>query len=294
MNAPDLPVLKRKGRKPNFTYTIISVALVLMLLGIFGLWMLQAYLLDKSLKESVDILVELREETTETDRKALTTRIGALPYVVGGSVEFRDKETALAEMGEEITQDLKELDLPNPFRDMLSFNVAADYLQQDSLEWITVRLREEAAVLDVYYQDNFIDGIMEKARRFGWVFLAVGVLLVLIAMVLIHNTVRLSLYANRFLIKSQQLVGATWGFVSRPYLRRAAWHGLLSGLLAVGALVGLQYALHQQLPELQLFARPQWLIALYLGLVLLGVLINWLSHFFTVRRYLKMRADDLY
>ncbi|PHI20063.1 hypothetical protein CEQ90_10030 [Lewinellaceae bacterium SD302] len=294
MNSPVTPTLKTSGRKPNFTYTIISVSLVLLLVGIFGLWMLQAFHLDKSLKENVDILVELREGTSEENRKSLSTRLGALPYVVGGSVEFRDKENALAEMGDEITQDLRELDLPNPFRDMLSFNVAADYLQKDSLEWITIRLREEAAVLDVYYQDNFVDGIMEKARRLGWVFLVVGVILVLIAMVLIHNTVRLSLYANRFLIKSQQLVGATWGFISRPYLRRAAGYGLLCGLLAAGTLFGLQYALHQQMPELELFARPRWLAGLYGGMILLGVLINWLSHFFTVRRYLKMRVDDLY
>lgn len=294
MNAPVSPAATTRRRRPNYLYTNISVTLVLLLLGIFGLWMLQAAHLGKTMKEQVDLLIELREGTNEVARLDLVSKLKTKPYALAESIEFRDKDNALAEMGEEINHDLQELNLPNPFRDMLSFNVAAAYLQQDSLDQIVLDLKQEAVVLDVFYQENFIDDMIEKAQRFGWVFLGVGLLLVLIAMVLIHNMVRLSLYANRFLIKSQQLVGATWGFISRPYLRRAAVHGLLCGLLAVALLFGLQFWLHSLLPELQLFGRPDWLAMLYGGIVLLGVLISWLSHYFTVRRYLRMRTDDLY
>jgi cell division transport system permease protein len=256
--------------------------------------MLRAFHLGESLKEQVDVLVELREGTDKVARSTFEAALAKQPYFVVGSLEFRDKETALAEMGAEITQDLRELNLPNPFRDMLSFNVKADYLNQDSLDNITLQLGEDPVVLDVFYQDSFIDELMEKARRFGWILLGLGVVLVLIAMLLIHNTVRLSLYANRFLIKNQQLVGANWRFISAPYLRRAFWHGLLSGVLAAAVLLSLQFWLDREVPELRLFDQPEWVAGLYVGLILLGILINWLSHFFTVRRYLRMRADDLY
>ncbi|MEL6142512.1 MAG: FtsX-like permease family protein, partial [Bacteroidota bacterium] len=211
-----------------------------------------------------------------------------------GSTVFRSKEAALTEMGDEINQDLVDLDLPNPFRDMITFNVPSAYLQEDSLKTISTSLEEHPMVRDVFYQEKFINRILINARRLSFVFLGVALLLVLIAVILIHNTVRLALYANRFLIKTQELVGATWSFISRPYLRRAFWHGLLSGLLAVAGLIGIQLWLQTQAPELQLFERPLWLGILYFSLLLLGVLISYISHYSVVRRYLRMRVDDLY
>jgi cell division transport system permease protein len=197
-------------------------------------------------------------------------------------------------MGAEVAKDLVDLDLPNPFRDMVIFNVREDYLQADSLALIAGMVKENPIVLDVYYQETFIDRVVENANKLAYVFVGMAVLLVLIAVVLIHNTVRLSLYSNRFLIKTQELVGASWSFISRPYLRRAFWHGLLSGLLAVGGLVGIQYWLQNQAPELRLFEKMDWLLILYGGMLLLGILISYVSHYSVVRRYLRLRVDDLY
>ncbi|MEL6669828.1 MAG: FtsX-like permease family protein, partial [Bacteroidota bacterium] len=211
-----------------------------------------------------------------------------------GSVVFISKEDGLAEMGDDFQQDLEELGLPNPLHDMLSFNVQADNLHPDSLGITAAALRADPLVLDVFYQENFVDEVAQQAGRLGWIMLGIAILLIIICVVLIHNTVRLSLYANRFIIKTQQTVGATWSFISRPYLRRAIGHGLLSGLLAVLGLVALQSWLQQSTPELRLFDRPDWLVMLYIGLVILGVLINYLSHYAVVRRYLRMRIDDLY
>lgn len=282
------------NRRPNYVYTIVSVALVLLLLGIFGLWLLQATHLSKTLKEEIDILTELREETPEADRKELMATLGSYSFVRPGSVNYRTKEEALTEMGEEVAKDLVDLDLPNPFRDMVIFNVQEAYLQKDSLALIASMVKENPVVLDVYYQETFIDRVVENARKLAYVFVGMAILLVLIAVVLIHNTVRLSLYSNRFLIKTQELVGASWSFISRPYLRRAFWHGLLSGLLAVGGLVGIQFWLQDRAPELRLFEKMDWLLILYGGMLLLGILISYISHYSVVRRYLRLRVDDLY
>lgn len=289
---PGVPV--RTQRRPNYSYTIFSVALVLLLLGLFGLWLWQAAQLGRQLQEKVDILVELREDVDENDRNGLIERMGKHDFIREESIRFRSRDKALEEMGDEISRDLVELDLPNPFRDMLIFNVGAEYLKEDSLAQMATILRQEASVYDVYYQETFIGRVVENARRLAFVFLGFAVLLVLIVVVLIHNTVRLSLYSNRFLIKTQELVGATWGFISRPYLRRALLHGAISGLLAVTGLAGIQLWLQQQLPELRLFEPPEVLIIGYAVLVLLGMLISWLSHYSVVRRYLRMRVDDLY
>lgn len=288
------PVARRKNRRPNYIYTIVSVALVLLLLGLFGMWLLQAAHLSKTLKEQIDILVELRDDTATEDRESLMRKLGTETYVRAGSVEFLSREDALLEMGDEINHDLVDLDLPNPFRDVITFNVGAAYLQADSLAWITRAVGANPVVLDVYYQESFIDRVVSNAQRIAYMFLGLGLLLVLIAVVLIHNTVRLSLYANRFLIKTQELVGATWGFISRPYLRRAFWHGLLSGLIAIGGLVGIQFWLQDQIPELQMFEQPTWLLGLYGAMLILGIGISYLSHLSVVRKYLRMRIDDLY
>ncbi|MEM6395718.1 MAG: permease-like cell division protein FtsX [Bacteroidota bacterium] len=283
-----------RSRRPNYIYTLVSVALVLFLVGIFGLYLLQAAHISQTLKEQLDIMVELTNDTEAADRKALMTRIAARPEVRPESVAYITKEEGLAEMGEDFQQDLEQLGLPNPLHDMLSFNVRADYLHPDSLGLTASALRADPLVLDVFYQENFVDEVAQQAGKLGWIMLGIATLLIVICVVLIHNTVRLSLYANRFIIKTQQTVGATWGFISRPYLKRAIGHGLLSGLLAVIGLVALQSWLQQSTPELRLFDRLDWLIILYASLIVLGVLINYLSHYAVVRRYLRMRIDDLY
>lgn len=284
-----------KQVRPNYVYTILSMALVLCLLGLFGLWLLQAAYLGKSLKENIDVLVELRDETPPIQRENLTARLGAYAFVRPGSVRFRSKEEALEEMGDEVNRDIVELDLPNPFRDMLIFNVVEEQMQPDSLAAIAALIKQqEAAVLGVFYQEQLVDGFIDNAKRLAYIFLALAAFLVLIVVVLIHNTVRLSLYANRFLIKTQQLVGADWSFITRPYLRRAFWQGLVSGLVAVGLVMGVQWWLQEQVPELRLFDQQIYLGLLYATIIVLGILISWLSHWVVVRRYLSMRVDDLY
>jgi cell division transport system permease protein len=177
---------------------------------------------------------------------------------------------------------------------VVTFNVRAAYLQSDSLAAIQAELGALAGVADVYYQESLIEKIAGNVRRLGWIALAAGLVFLAVAVFLIHATIRLALHANRFLIKTQELVGATWHFISRPYLQRSLRHGLLSGLLTIAALFGTQLWLQSRAPELDLFQRPAWTIGLYLAIVLLGVLLNYLSTYYVVRKYLRLRVDELY
>ena len=281
--------------RPNQLYVIISLALVLFLLGLVGLWTFQASYLTKQLQENLDIIVELETDHTETQRTELLTDLATANYHKPDSQpEYISKQAALEAMGDDLQRDLNDLGLNNPLLDVVTFNVPVAYLQSDSLAAIAAEIQAKPGVASVFYQENFVDRIAANARRMGYVLLGLAGLFALVAGLLIHNTVRLSLYANRFTIKTQELVGASWGFISKPYLWRAVGQGILAGLIAIGGVVGLQFWLQTVLPELNLFAEPLPLVYLYGGILLLGLLINFVSHYVVVRRYLRLRLDDLY
>lgn len=281
--------------RPNHLYVIISLALVLFLLGLVGLWTFQAGYLTRQLQENLDIVVELEAEHTLVQREALIADLRAAAWHKPGTEPaFIPKQQALDEMGDNLQRDLQELGINNPLLDVVTFNVPLELMNSDQLKAISSEVQAMPGVAGVYYQDNFVDRIAENARRLTIILLGLAVLFALVAGLLIHNTVRLSLYANRFTIKTQELVGASWGFISKPYLKRSIAQGMMSGLLAVAGVFGLQYWLNDLLPELQLFAEPVPLLILYGSLLLMGVLINFLSHYVVVRRYLRLRLDDLY
>jgi len=149
-------------------------------------------------------------------------------------------------------------------------------------------------VSDVFYQESLVDDVARNLRSLGFVALGLGVFFILVAMTLIHNTVRLALYSNRFLIKNMQLVGASWGFISRPYLLRAVMHGFIGSVLAVLALGGLLLWSQSLFPELGLLQDGGLFLILLGAILILGILIYLLSTWRVVNKYLQMRVDDLY
>ncbi len=197
-------------------------------------------------------------------------------------------------MQREFGEDFLKLDLPNPYFDVYSFNVKANYMRADSLQEIRSKIKAFSFVNDVYYQESLISEVANNLRRVSYLALGLGLFFIFVAVTLIHNTVRLALYANRFLIKNMALVGASWDFISRPYLIRALIHGLISSTIAIAAIALLSGWLQQQLPELRAVSKIQTLVVLYLGLVIVGIFINTASTFFVVKKYLRMRQDDLY
>lgn len=286
---------KRSRNKPNYVYTVISVTLVLFLIGFFGLIILQAQRLVQFYKERVAVMVELTENVSPDSTALLKTALEKFPFVKPNSTEYISREEAVKLMQDNFGDDFLKLGLPNPFSDVFTFNVSADYLQADSLNHIRTTLKAQYSfVSDVYYQESVVDSISANIRRVSYILLGLGIFLLLVAGVLIHNTVRLALYANRFLIKNMELVGASWEFISKPYLLRSGLQGLLSGILAVGALFLALLGLERQLPDLKEFENIPGFMTLFAGLIILGILLNLISTYYVVRKYLKMRVDDLY
>jgi len=280
--------------KPNYFYAIISVALVLFLLGFFVLVVLQGQQVIKLSKEKVEIIVELKEDTQKDLRDDLSARLAKTHYVKENSIKFISKEEGADLMREEFGEEFILLDMPNPLYDVLTFNVRSQYMQPDSLSRIREVVRELNAVSDVFYQESIADEIISNIQKLSLIALGLGIFLLFIAFVLIHNTIRLALYANRFIIKNMELVGASWEFISRPYIFRSMWHGLLSGLIALAGLALVVIGMQSLLPELGQLNNFFAFGLLGIGLVILGILISCISTWFVVNKYLKMRVDDLY
>lgn len=282
--------------KPNYFYAIFSVALVLFLLGFFGLILLYSQSLIITLKEQMKVLVELDENATEEQIVALEKQLKTFPNIKKESIRFVSREEAgqFMQKQEGFSEDLSKLDLANPFLDGFTFSVAANFLVADSLKQLRIAIRKDSIVNDVYYQESLVSDIEQNISRIAYFALGIGVFFILVAFVLIHNTIRLALYANRFLIKNMQLVGASWEFISRPYLIRSIVNGVISGLLAIAGLSILIYLANLNLPELKAIQNYTNFAALFLALSLIGVLINWLSTYYVVNKYLRMRVDDLY
>jgi cell division transport system permease protein len=284
----------KKRAKPNYLYAVISVASVLLLVGFFGLIILYAQRVVQLYKERVNVLVELKEGVDEASRERLAGYLGEMPYFKAGSLTYVSKAEAAEQMRETFGEDFLRLDMPNPFYDVVTFNVRASYMQADSLSAIREALRGLEAVNDVFYQENLVTKVGGNIRKIGYIALATALFFIFVAVTLIHYTVRLALYANRFLIKNMELVGASWEFISRPYLYRAIQHGALSGAIASGVLLLLTVWIQRNLPELQTLNIQTGMGLLAMILIVLGILINTWSTYIVVKKYLTMRVDDMY
>jgi len=281
-------------KRPNYFYLILSVAMVLFLLGIFGSVLLQTQSLVDFFKEQVNIMIELEDTTSDTALSKIKNQLLQAAYTKDSSIVLVTKEEGAALLKDEFGEDFLSLDMQNPLYDILTFNVKAAYLNKDSLANIRAQLRRYPFVSDVFYQESLITELAQNVENIGYVAFIVSLFFIFIAIFLIHNTIRLALYANRFLIKNMQLVGASWSFISRPYIMRSIWHGIISALVAIAALSLFYILLQQQFYQLSYISSTWKTLLLFATLLLVGVLITSLSTYYVVNKYLKMREDDLY
>ncbi|MBK8490504.1 MAG: hypothetical protein IPL49_06230 [Saprospirales bacterium] len=281
--------------QPNYGRSIVSVALVLFLLGFFGMVVLQARQLVAMLKEEINLIVEINDIATLEEKTALQTHLESSAFLKPESLRYISKEEGIQLLRDDFGEDFLEAGLPNPLHDVYVFNVKAQFMHPDSMTSIRTGLMKNwYSVSDVYYQQGLIETLAKNLRRIGWVSLGISLFFIFVAFVLIHNTIRLALYSNRFIIKTQELVGASWEFISKPFLRRSVWNGVFSGLLGIALLNVLLWVAQQEIPELKELHDWPSILFLFGILIAIGVLITWSSTYYVVNKYLKMRVDDLY
>lgn len=280
--------------RPNYLSVIFSVAMVLLLVGVFAMTTIYGNGLVNLFKEKVVIWLELKADLPEQEVNRVIALVRNQPFVKKETVSLITREQAVVAMREDLGNEAVLEDLPNLMRDVVQMNVRADYLTPDSLAEWRQQMRQDSAVSELYFEAFSAGGAERNVRNISIFFLVMAMLLIFGAIALIHNTIRLALYANRFVIKNQELVGASWSFITRPYIRRGILNGLLSAFIAIAALSALTWYALRSMPDLNTIHDPASITFIGLGLMVLGALIGGLSTWWVVNKFLKMRLEDLY
>ncbi len=287
--------IKSYKPKPNYFWSVSSVAAVLFLLGLFVFISLHSHDLVDHLKEDFEMVAELSGQVSSEEIDQLTTAFREDELVMDGSISYVSKEDGLKDLSKELGSEILEADMPNPLSDVITFHISAEHFSPEVLSEIRDKYQQSYSfIAGIYYQEGLIDQVLANLDRASFLFLLGGVILGVLALTLIHNSVRLALYANRFLVKNMELVGASWNFIRRPFLIKGVKNGLMSGLVALVALTLFGFVLLERVPELVQFLNLEYLAYLAAIVVGSGVLINLCSTFFVVTKFLKMRTGLLH
>lgn len=287
-----------KGKKRHSSWKMqaltstISTTMVLVLLGIVTITMLTARTLSRTVREDLTVTVILEDGTETEEAKKLQAELAGEPYVA--HVNYISPEQALAEqiesMGVEPTEFLGE----NPFSISMELRMTAEYACNDSLNWITSGLKAKPNVADVIYQKDLVESLNHNLKRISLALLAVAMLLVVVSLVLINNTVRLSVFSHRFTIHTMKLVGARWGIIRRPFLRLATFIGLASATLADGMLIaGCKWAESYD-STVATYVTTQSLGIMTAILYGTGLVITLACTYLSVTSALRKKESDLY
>lgn len=289
---------KRKLGYSGSLSVLFSIALALFNLGIFGLLLLSGNEVSRRLKENFEVQIYMSNDADSAALQGFRNFLKQRPYLSTAqgedNIRFTSKEEAaekfIKETGEDFSQFLGE----NPLRNAYSIRIAEPYLQSDSLLKIKKDLQAQPHVFEAVYLESLVGDVHNNLARISLLFVGIAILLTFAVIWLIRNTVRISVYAKRFLIRSMVLVGAEPWFIQKPYLLNGLWQGFLGAFLASSALlVSLHYALHY-FPPLRSVVVPEQLFLLVLFLFLSGMLLSGISAFLSVRRFISQRLDQLH
>lgn len=285
---------KYTGRRLRSSYftTIISISLVLFMLGILGLIILNAQQISNHVKENIGFSIILKDGIKEVEIAQIQKTLDAENFVK--STHFIHPDSAAAELQQELGEDFISFLGYNPLLPSIDVKLNANYANNDSLSVIEANLTGNSKIKEIFYQKDLVSLINENVKKISLYLLGFSALLLIIAMALINNTIRLSIYSKRFLIKTMQLVGAKSTFIQKPFVLKGIGNGIVAAILSIGLIVLFLYYLQQQIPEIIDFKNIELYGALFLIVIILGILISWISTMLAVRKYLRMEAGNLY
>ena len=281
-----------KRGKPSYFMSILGVTLVLFLMGIIGLLTINGRKVIRSIKESVEVQVFLKQNAKDTARERLQNYIASQPYVK--EIKYTDKETAKKEWvktgGEDFTEFIDNSLLPTS----IDFKLKAEYMDSAQLVGIKEDISKFPAVDEVKYPTAVVEKMASNFRLVSIGLLVAAIIISAVVIILIDNTIRLAMFSNRFLIKTMQMVGATRWYIAKPLDIRAIINGAISGLIATGVVYVLVIALESFFDGFKKLRDTESLLLLGFVLVLLGIGITLFSTHRSVLKYLRMKLDELY
>lgn len=270
----------------------ISTSMVLILLGFVIFSVLMGRNLSSYVKENLVVTVMMEQDMTNSEAQQICKKLKARPYVK--SLNYISKEQALKDASRDLGTNPSEFAGVNPFQPSVEITAMADYANNDSLKWISRELKAYSRVTEVSYQHDLIEQVNQSLAKISIGLLIVAALLTFISFSLINNTVRLGIYARRFSIHTMKLVGASWGFIRAPFLRRAVGVGLVAAIVADGFLAGCIYAWYLHEPGILTVMGWQEMAITGGAVFLFGILITMFCASISVNKFLKMKAGDLY
>jgi len=290
---------KRKLGSYPYLSVVFSISIALFIIGLLGLLVLHSQKLTKLIKENIEIQVYLTKSVSKSELTKIRHSLEQADFISKNSdgkpqIQFISKKQAatnfIAETGEDFASFLGE----NPLRDVFTINISEEYQSEIKMTSIKERLLKQPGIFEVIYVNNLVDIINKNIRNISLILAGFASILIIVVIILINNTIKLALFTQRFLIRSMQLVGATNGFIRRPFMFRSIGHGLLSGLLASAALWGISEYAYTKIDDLILLKDVNHLYILFGILLLLGAFLGLFSSLRSVNKYLKLSLDELY
>jgi cell division transport system permease protein len=276
----------------SYFSVVISIALVLFLVGLLALLVLNTKKVADNFKEQIALTVYLKDTAKEVEIDQMQKSLALAEYTK--TIEFVSKEEAAKAYSEEIGEDFMEFLGYNPLQNSIDVYFNADYVSETQIAEISRDLGDKEFVDEIVYDKPLIALLNDNIKRLSFWILIVSGLLTFIAVLLINSSIRLSVYAKRFTIKTMQMVGATKHFIRRPFILKSIKLGLIGSTISLIGMGIVLYYLNKSFPELNLISDEILLAAIFVGVLIMGILISWLSTFFATQRFLNLKTDELY
>lgn len=278
--------------KTSYISTVVSIALVLYVLGLLGLIIMHTRKLSEHVKENIGFSIIITDNARTAEISQLQKSIDLLPAVK--STEFISSDKAAEDLSKELGEDFVGFLGYNPLFPSIEVRLQAAWANPDSLALFESQMLENNIVKEVDYQKKLVHIVNENIRKIGLFLLIFGILLLVIAFSLINNTIRLSVFSKRFLIKSMQLVGATQAFIRKPFVIKGIVQGIIGAAISIALLLLSLYAAQKSVPELVNFQDIEMLFTMFVLVIFMGIIVSWISTYFAVRKYLHIKTDYLY
>ena len=286
--------MAKKGSLPDMqsVTSTISTMLVLLLLGLVVLFVMTAGNLSRYVRENIAFTIIVGDKVKEADILTFQSQLNERAYI--RQTNYISKEQALKEQTEAMGADPSEFLGYNPFSPSIEVKLAAEYANSDSLEWIKDEIMADKRVSEIDYPQELLNSVNSNIRKISFFLLLLAALLTMISFALINNTVRLTIYSKRFLIHTMTLVGASWGFIRRPFIARNAWIGLVAAVMANALLLAAVAALIYHEPDLLQVLTLEVAASMVIVVTVCGILITTFCAYISLNKFLRMRVTDMY
>ncbi|WP_282787003.1 cell division protein FtsX [Flavobacterium croceum] len=276
----------------SYVSVVLSIFLVLFLLGVLALFLINSHRLSDNFKEDIVMTVFLKNEATDADFKAFDAELKTSKFAKDW--KFVSKEQAAKQHKEVIGEDFMQFLGANPLYNSYDIHLKAAYVTNPAFSTVAQKLRSNPMVSDIVYDRELISLVNDNIKNVSFWILIISGIFTLISVLLINSSLRLSIYANRFIIKTMQMVGATKAFIRKPFILRSMLLGFIGSILAIIFLLGALFYVDTNFPGLEIFTNIGLTILVLVGVLVVGLLITWISTYFATQRFLNLRTDDLY